>query len=537
MSRQLAAVLVLLSLAISALAVSNGTPKCLVVQRLSTDEDTMNIIVGQYLAEELDVEGRVTPILWSMTDVVFRQAIADDVLPVFVENPDDKTIRDYARRLRVDYVLVVEAAAFKGAVYPQAKLYRGSSSRTIWAMFKEENRGRPRLVVTENGKVNQEQTAKIREQYASVLGSSNVNTFIVMAGGEPDWDSTARSLARTWKSLLGGGPFKNLEPQRRQFAPDPEPGIGFSGFAGSEIETAPEVQEALEKARLLAANGLPDQAIILLRDSIDANPFVASTRLLLSQLLILRGHPTLAAEEAERAARITGGSAQLWAQAAEAWLQAGDTDKAHLAANESLARGNSDLGLTLTLADIRLLKRDTAASIKSYDEVIASQPSSRAYIGRSVARAIVGDVQGSVDDLEVAQGGASLPQELYLRAMLIVEQEIGRIADELRAIPKAVRMKSDPNVVSRAEAVKAETQAIVEFMVRVRVPSQHKISHEQRDLAHKLLAQSAYEALAFAKTANEDSAMESAISLGEALRLLPQIRAQFGVERKYGHGA
>ena len=63
----------------------------------------MNIIVGQYLAEELDVEGRVTPILWSMTDVVFRQAIADDVLPVFVENPDDKTIRDYARRLRVDY--------------------------------------------------------------------------------------------------------------------------------------------------------------------------------------------------------------------------------------------------------------------------------------------------------------------------------------------------------------------------------------------------------------------------------------------------
>ncbi|MCH7945468.1 MAG: hypothetical protein IIC73_05560 [Armatimonadetes bacterium] len=52
-------------------------------------------------------------------------------------------------------------------------------------------------------------------------------------------------------------------------------------------------------------------------------------------------------------------------------------------------------------------------------------------------------------------------------------------------------------------------------------------------MAHKLLAQSAHEALAFAKTRNEDSAMESAISLGEALRLMPRIREQFQLECKY----
>lgn len=365
--------LVFLALASVASAVAD-TPTCLIVQRLAKDSDYANLSVGQFVAEELDVEGRVTPILWSMTDPAFRKAIDDGVIPNFAENPDDAMIRDYARKLRVNYVLVVEAFVLDGNVFPQAQLYRGAGSRPMWAMVKQDDRGQPKLVVTTDGKIDVEQTSALRAQHANALSGNNVSTFIVMRNGQPDWDSTARSLASTWKSLLGTGPFKKLQPLRRQFDPKPEPGQGFGEGPGTEIDAAPEVQEALMRARQLDSDGFPDKAIIVLRDSIDANPFVASTRLLLSQLLMRRGLAKLAAQEAERAAKITDGSAELWAQAAEAWVQAGDAEKAHLAANESLARGNEDLSLTLTVADIWLLKSDATSSLKNYDLVIASQP-------------------------------------------------------------------------------------------------------------------------------------------------------------------
>ncbi|MCH9020951.1 MAG: hypothetical protein IIA73_11380, partial [Proteobacteria bacterium] len=92
---------------------------------MSEEQGDYNVAVGQYLSEEMDLEGRVTPILWSMTDFAFRSYIDDGTLPRFVENPDDKTIREYAGRLRASYVLVVEAVARDPLVYPPARLYRG----------------------------------------------------------------------------------------------------------------------------------------------------------------------------------------------------------------------------------------------------------------------------------------------------------------------------------------------------------------------------------------------------------------------------
>ncbi|MCH7945976.1 MAG: hypothetical protein IIC73_08210, partial [Armatimonadetes bacterium] len=425
---------VALSVGLFVPAYSSEPPLLLIVQRLSNGPDDYNVLVGQYLAEELDLEGRVTPVVWSMTDSTFRSYIDDGKLPRFVENPDDKTIREYAGRLRASYVLVVEAVARDQLVYPQARLYRGTSSRPMWSMVKESRRGRPRLVVIENGKVNEEQTEELRQRYAGLLSANEVSTMTVMVGGLPDWVSTAKSLARTWTLVLGDGPLKGLEQLHRQFTPVPDRGLGFDRQRDTIPGEAQETRAALERARLLAADGYVDRAIMILRDAIDSDPFAVEPRLQAARLLLRRGLAPLAAGEAERAAGLADDSTELWCVAAVAWIQAGDPDRALSAANESLARGGQSAELMQTLGDVWLLKGRPTKALASSDRAIRIEPSAQSYLGRSVACAIVGDRAGCIEDLERAQGEQELPPQLYQMAVVVIDAKLDKIADSLRGI-------------------------------------------------------------------------------------------------------
>ena len=508
-----------------------SAPEVLIVQRLSQDENALNVPVGQRLVEELDLEGRVSPILWSMTDPVFR-AYVDDGKLRFVENPDDRTIRDYASRLNVAYVLVIEAVALDMNVVPKAHLYLEGRSRPLWSMVREDNRGQPRLVVIEDGKVNEEKTKQIREKYSSVVGDGVINTMTVLIDGKPDWESTASTLARTWTRILAEGPFSDLEPMRRTFTPEPDPGLTFVGTGGPC--SPPETEAALERARLLAGDGQTDEAIIVLRDAIDADPFSTEARLRMSELLIRRGHAQLAAQECERGAKMAEKAGPLWALAADAWIQAGDPEKALNAANEAQARGLATPELLQTLGDVWLLKGDAAKALNFYDESIQAASSPRSLLGRALARAFAGDSEGAIKDIEAAQGDAPLDLALYQRAMAVLDAELKSVAESLKTVPMGVRIQNGSDMLPEATLLQARTSAIVELMVRIRVPERHAESHKLRDLACKLLSQSSVEVLAFARTKNEDASLEAAISLGEALKLAPRIEELFQFERKYG---
>jgi tetratricopeptide (TPR) repeat protein len=509
-----------------------AAPEVLIVQRLVQSEGSFNVPVGQMLAKELDEEGRVMPILWSMTDPIFRAYIDDGKLPGFVENPDDKTIRDYAGRLKVAYVLIVEAVATNDQVVPQAHLFLGTRSRPIWSMIREESRGQPRLVVVEDGKVDEEKTQQIREKYASVIGDGTLNTMTVLVNGTPDWESTGITLARTWTRILAEGPFRDLEPLRRTFNPDPDPGLTFAGTGAPS--KAPDSALAMDQARMLAADGNTDGAILVLRDAIDADPFNADCRIKFAELLIVRGHAETAALACERGAKVTDKPGTLWALAADAWIQAGKPEQALNAANEAQARGVSSAELLQTLGDIWLVRTDHAKALKFYNDSIEKVASPRAYLGRALAKAMAGDTEGCIQDLELAQGEKPLPLELYQRCMGVLDQEIAAIAEQLRTIPMGVRIANGPDVLPQATALQSQASALVEFIVRLRVPERHAESHKTRDLAYKLLAQSAVEVLVYARTKNEDASLEAAISLGEALKLVPRINETFAFERKYG---
>ena len=514
-------------------ALSSAVPEILVVQLKTKNPGEFDVLVGQFIAEELDIEGRVSPILWSMTDPVFRAYVDEGSVPNFGDNPDLDSVRDFARKQKFAYVLVVEAVGHDERVYPQARLFRGSSSRPMWSMVKQDNRGQGELAVYEDGKINEEQTKLLREKYAELIATGTVSSWVVLNGGVPDWESTGKSLARTWNKLLNDGPFKKLEPRRRVSNPVPDPGLSFNDPEGTQSTEPTNAAVAIRRAQDFVDEDSIDQAILVLRDSIDVEPFQSETRLMLADLMMSRGFPKIAAAETERAASFSTESGMLWASAASAWVMAGDADKALTAANEARARGEDNSELLATIGDIWLLKGDPKKALTNFDLAIGSEGTPESFLGRSIARAMNGDTTGAIADLEAAQGEEGVGVPLYQRAILILDRETEKIIESLKAIPQSARLK-DPEAKKRAELTVARTEAIVEFMVRIRVPERHKTSHEGRDLAHKLLAQSAYETLAFAESGNEDSAMEAAISLGEALRLQPQINEQFRLERKYG---
>ena len=429
---------------------------------------------------------------------------------------------------------MIEAVAWNGKVVPQANLYSGTRTRPIWSLIREDNRGRPRLVVVEDGKIDEEKTKAIREKYSDILDDGTFNTMTVFVNGAPDWSSTASTLARTWTRILAEGPFKHLEPQRRTFPVDPDEGLGFDPGTTVVVDNSVEIANAVEQARLLAAEGQLDQAILVIRDSIDSAPFSAETRVKLAELLMDRGHPGIAAIETTRAANMTDKPGLMWKVAAEAWVRHGDADKALDAANEARARGVDSAELILTIGDVWLLKGEYGKAIDQYDASLAMSPSARGYLGRSLARAISGDGKGAAEDIELAQGKDPLPLHEYQRAMEILDHSLDKVVELLKSVSQGVRIQNGPDMVPSATSLQQRTGAIVDLMVRIRVPARHKESHDGRDLAYKLLAQSAVETLAFAKTRNPDADIEAALSLNEALKLFPRVRETFRIERTFG---
>jgi hypothetical protein len=102
-------------------------------------------------------------------------------------------------------------------------------------------------------------------------------------------------------------------------------------------------------------------------------------------------------------------------------------------------------------------------------------------------------------------------------------------------MPKARRAQgATPELVALAEQTASRADALSTLVNNVTPPPVHSDSHISRTLALNLLAQAAFETLAFVRSGDDNTRMEAALSLGEALRLLPQVREQYAAERRVG---
>lgn len=513
-------------------------PKVPVVQTGANAQPDPNLPIAEFLAEELDQDGRVSPVVWSMSDPVFRSWVEERRIPAFLENPTDRQIREVVGTLRIPYLLVMGAARDEEGFAARAKLFRGTSTRSIWSFGDVDDRGEEVEVIVYEGGIpdpNARPGTTPQPVRKRVQRPPDRKSFMVSVDGAMDWVSTSHSIARTWARLLHAGPLKDLTPRPRPQVEEEEPLAGALTMASQPIEPASgSVAASLQQAQQMVTNGKKLEAVLLLRDAVDSHPQDPEPRAALAQLLVDLDMPREAAEQAGQAGQMSG-RPELLLLSARAWLDVAEVERAQTRLNEALARGARGGQVDLVRADVYLARGRYQDAVEAYSLAMQSLEEREPRLGRALAYALLGDVASCNRELEqLATAGGAADERLYVRAIRLVGSALPGIVDQLRRLPQELRMSPrDPELTRQATAAQGRLAAISTFIAMVPVPERYQRSHQVRNLAHKLLHQSASEALAFARSGEDDLGFESSITLGEALRLFDTAHEHYDIERRY----
>lgn len=436
-----------------------------------------NVPVANAIAEALEADGRVSPIVWGLSDPVFRAWREDRRVRGRDANPSMSDVLETARANRVRFRLIVQAMVDDGMIDAKLELYEGSDAKPIW--------------------------------------TRNERVGVQLAGGL-DLENATSTLANNVASQLGQGPFRRF-PSRRASpppAPTPRPPVD------EPKPPATQDDEAIRRAGEMLAAGKAGDAIALLRDAVDSEPLNARRRGALARTLLAAGQISEAAEEARRAADIAPSDLGLRLIAVRAWLRLGRADEAARDAGEAERIAPDSNEVMRLLAEVALWKLDAPIALSWYDRALAGEASFEGRLGRAAAKALAGDPEGVREDLNARPGADSRSQEdAYVAMLPWLSRAVTAVGDRLREGLQAIRVRPrDAGVLTSLRLAQRQTRGLLAFLEGLTAPGRHSASHERRLLAHKLLIQSASEALAFAESGDENLDGEATLNLGEALR-------------------
>lgn len=468
-----------------------------------------NGFLGQVLAERLDNDGRVKPILWAIVDPIFRSAVdSGQIKP----SPGD-TVTNFlagASVLRCQYTMVIKAWRDEQYLHGTAKLYDGA--KMVWQD----------PVPVANPKESADQDSRIIQ----IQGSGD-NAFM----------DTIRSMADTWVDALNEGPLRTQAPNPRI----PDPGASQGSLPNAQAPTTiPKVsnEELLANAMKLLASGKGHLALAILLDAVDAQPLDGERRVALIQALLTLGRPAEAAEQARLAAALLPERNELWTLAARAWVQAGKPDEAQKDLNEAVARDPNNPEIRLLLAEMAALNRSYDAALSHAQAACQGEPTARAHFVRGVLLAVTkGD---STLDFEAAQKKGLWQDDSQVRSLC--EWVIGLIrgaTDEqgtiLRTLyQEAKRNPADATIADRIKEAEQLFGALGVIADHTTAPQLHQPSWADLRLALKLLSQSLSELEGFLSQKDEDSYADAMIDLGEGLKLLQAALDKYRTETSDG---
>lgn len=442
--------------------------------------------IAHFLAAEFDQDGRIAPIVWSLADPVFRAAAESGTIRETVREPAPEDIKDAAQKLKAAYIFVIVEEKKEGALYATLEVFKTGSANPIY---------------------------------------KNTRNLVVTVGNRLDWENAARSHAHYWYTTLIEGPFKKLKPR-------PRPEEDNTPTIVPAAEVFPTDPKALDTAKTKIQGGDFAGALTVLRDAVDADPTLLEKRMALIQLLTQLRMQEQVASEARRAAVLFPEQAELRLIAVRAWLALDKTEEASVDLNEFLARKSDDASALALLGDLWISRQEPEKAIEPFTKSIEISSSFSARFGRALAHALTGNSAGCTADL--AALGTPSPKEIetsYPVAVRSLEGATEHLGAKLREVLQKTRIQSnDPAVVKQAEDALALAQSLASMTDKISVPPKHQQSHLRRDLAQKLLVQAAGEALAFAKSGDEDLGSDAAISLGDALNQMHAIRKQYEAE-------
>lgn len=471
---------------------SAEVPRVLLVQMsipVEKDGTDRNVPLVDPMAQELDQGGKVSSIVWGMSDPVFRAAATDGKLKDIPDHPTLEQAQTAARALSAEFVLTCESKQVGSEFVADVKLIR--SGRVVW-----------------------------KDKHSMRLSQSS--------GGTERFD-TARSLARTLALRMQGEALKSLpvaaktetaEPTKGQ-APVVEPVAPPDTSAADLAKLKTEVQRLLSDGRRSAA-------ILMLRDGIDVKPLDPVRRKLLVDTL-LESDPIGAAEEARRAANLVPDDGELRVLAARAWLRANRNAEAQADLNEAMARQPDSVPTRLLLAEIALRQGNGEQALEHVDRVLKTDTSAEAYYVRALCRSTLGGTDGVKQDLAAASKASPevSPNDALRRYRLsaeVLDAEFDRLITSLKNLmPKLAVKPKDRTLADELEQVAALNEAQSALQEGMMVPMELKAADARRVLARKLLGQVLMDLDAFVG-GTKDAISDARINLGDAIKQMATAR-------------
>lgn len=491
-------------------AVSAAQPVVLVVQEKLplADGADPNVLIGPAVADELAASRRVRTVLWSVGDEEFVRWIQPEDVRVDVTHPDLKQAQGIAKRNDAEFVLWARASRTSQGVRPSAVLYH--RGRKVWSF--DPKTSDPRLPT--GVRVSKQEQERWQRDAEAVLATSGM--LIVIVDGQPDWNATAVSIARTWRSQLEQGPFARLAPAPSTDVP--------AGLTLDTLPGPPDADKLLDEAARHRASGDRVAEAALLRRAVDTRPNDPAARLLLAQALLALGLPSEAEAEAVAGARAATDPTEHWLLAADARIALGNLDGSRDALRRMLASGGEP---AVTEPVIDLLEGDSAGALAKLKPLVGP----RAAVWRAVASATLGLAEDLQAELGLLTGAERrLEERDYALFVIVLERFVQSIPDELRLLPAVIRSgEADAKRRTAQAAVRAD--CLSTLIKELESPARHARSHGGRRLAHALLHQAARETLLFAETGDEDARLDAALSLTEAVRNLEAVRELHAAER------
>ncbi len=437
------------------------------------------------LGKELDSFGRVTPILYSTSDVAFRAAVAMGRVKPPPPNPKPHDLVVAAKALDATYILIVQAQPGNNKMKGTATLY--FEGRENW---------------------------------------KDDETVSVATGGELDVTDTLRSLARTFVLKMNQGPLLGLPDRPKMSQPPMQPGQEPPVAHVNPGAGGPVTDDALQKSvgDLVKANK-SDDAILLLRDAVDSAPLDLARRMSLIELLQVKD-PSAAAEEARRAAMVLPDKLELRVLAARCWMSAGQTAEAQKDLNEAVARDPNGPATRMLLGELSLKQLQPDQALPHFDAVVKLQDSAQARFLRALCHALLGGADAMQADLAEAAKLESSPSTTVIASRYALTADLmdritAKDAVALRElIAKLIVKPKDATLRGQAAQSLRLLQTRVAFLSAVQVPPDAKDANDRRILAHRLLAQCVLDMQTYANSPDEDTLADAQSNLADALKTL-----------------
>lgn len=472
-----------------------SVPRVLIVDQ--GGESKAVVAIADAVAEAVEEAGKLDPVVWSITDPIFRDATLDGRVRQGSGLPSPDQVQDAAKSLKCEYVIYVKAEIKETSVTGRLDLLKGA--KAVWKDSLTMDAGRNSL---------------------------------------QDLENTVRSIARTWSVKISGGPLKSLQaepkpPETPSAAPGQAPKVDLPADpAPKHTDDPAKLFEEYEKLMSSKQTGL---ATRLLRDAIDANPLEPKLRIKLIEHLRQIGRPEDAASEAKRASLLIPDNADLRALAANVYAANGQADQARIQLNEALARNPDDLAARSSVVDLDLASMRLASALEHVNIVLQKAPTKDLYYRRATIYASLGDLSGVVMDLadgEKAPKWSSSAGSTYSFCFKVLDRGLEQSIGDLRSLlQRATVRRDDPEVKDLIDTQAHLVQVRQKFLDGWPPPAAFKNSHGKRRLALNLLAQYLSELRAYLADGNEDTLTDASIDLNEAIKQLSSSRDALNVEQ------